>query len=188
MTHFSWWNVDQPMNEHACLCVSVQDKNNAPMAGSQLVAEGVSYNGMSRPVRTDTNGQACVTVKRSTTTVTERVKLYVESGGVKFHYEGVLWVVSLTVSTLQNYAMTTVDLKTTIATVIRSKREESGLSQDRLAAKAGISSRYYQTVETAKKQPSVDTLFKIAVALDIDYTELLKPVWDYWLSQPGSEG
>ena len=87
VTHFSWWNVDKPMNEHACLCVLVQDKNNAPMAGSQLVAEGVSYNGMSRPVRTDTNGQACVTVKRSTTTVTERVKLYVESGGVKFHYD-----------------------------------------------------------------------------------------------------
>ena len=42
---------------------------------------------MSRPVRTDTNGQACVTVKRSTSTVTECVKLYVESGGVKFHYD-----------------------------------------------------------------------------------------------------
>ncbi len=45
---------------------------------------------MSSPERTDTNGQAFVTVKRSTTTVTERVKLYklyIESGGVRFHYD-----------------------------------------------------------------------------------------------------
>jgi len=87
VTHFSWWNVDQPMTEHACLCVTVQDENDAPMVGSQLVAEGVSYNGMSSPARTDTNGRACVTVKRSTTTVTERVKLYIDSGGVKFDYD-----------------------------------------------------------------------------------------------------
>jgi len=87
VTHFSWWNVDKPMTEHACLCVTVQDENDAPMVGSQLVAEGVSYNGMSSPARTDTNGRACVTVKRSTTTVTERVKLYIDSGGVKFDYD-----------------------------------------------------------------------------------------------------
>jgi len=79
------------------------------------------------------------------------------------------------------------DLKITIAASIKAKREAVGLSQDRLAAKAGISSRYYQAVETAKKQPSLDTIFKIATALDCDYTELLKPVWDYWLSQPDGE-
>jgi len=79
------------------------------------------------------------------------------------------------------------DLKTTISAGIRAKREAAGLSQDRLAAKAGISSRYYQAVETAKKQPSLDTIFKIARALDCDYTELLKPVWDYWRSLPDDE-
>ena len=87
VTHFSWWNVDQPMNEHACLCVVVQDGNGAPVVGSQLVAEGVSYNGVSRPARTGEDGQACVTVKRSMDSVTERVKLYIESGGVKFYYD-----------------------------------------------------------------------------------------------------
>ncbi len=87
VTHFSWWNVDQPMNEHACLCVMVQDGNDAPVVGSQLVAEGVSYNGVSRPARTGEDGQACVTVKRSMGSVTERVKLYIESGGVKFYYD-----------------------------------------------------------------------------------------------------
>ncbi len=87
VTHFSWWNVDVPMDEHACLCVTVVDESDVPMAGSQLLAEGVSYNGRSNPARTDTNGRACVTVKRSTTGVTERVKLYVESGGIRFNYD-----------------------------------------------------------------------------------------------------
>ncbi|MCF6257647.1 MAG: hypothetical protein L3J98_03360 [Gammaproteobacteria bacterium] len=87
VTHFSWWNVDVPMDEHACLCVTVQDENGEPSVGSQLIAEGVSYNGMSRPARTGTNGRACVTVKRSTASITERVKLYIESGGVRFHYD-----------------------------------------------------------------------------------------------------
>lgn len=85
--HFSWWNVDVPMDEHACLCVTVQDENGAPRAGAQLIAEGVSYNGMSRPARTDTNGRACVTVKRSTASITERIKLYSESGNLKFYYD-----------------------------------------------------------------------------------------------------
>ncbi|MCF6209710.1 MAG: hypothetical protein L3J88_01580 [Gammaproteobacteria bacterium] len=87
VTHFSWWNVDVPMDEHACLCVTVQDENNAPAAGSLLIAEGVTYNGRSSPARTDMNGRACVTVKRSTTAVAERVKLYAESGSVKFIYD-----------------------------------------------------------------------------------------------------
>ncbi|VAW88829.1 Oligopeptide ABC transporter, periplasmic oligopeptide-binding protein OppA (TC 3.A.1.5.1) [hydrothermal vent metagenome] len=87
VTHFSWWNVDVPMDEHACLCVTVVDENDLPMVGSQLLAEGVSYNGRSNPARTDTDGRACVTVKRSTTSVTERVKLYVESGGIRFDYD-----------------------------------------------------------------------------------------------------
>ncbi|MCF6337610.1 MAG: hypothetical protein L3J84_06620 [Gammaproteobacteria bacterium] len=87
VTHFSWWNVDLPMDEHACLCVTVQDENDAPVVGSLLIAEGVSYNGMSRPARTGTNGRACVTVKRSTASITERVKLYIESGDVKFYYD-----------------------------------------------------------------------------------------------------
>ena len=87
VTHFSWWNVDVPMDEHACLCVTVKDENSAAVVGSLLVAEGVSYNGRSSPARTDTNGQACVTVKRSTITMTERIKLYIESGGVKFYYD-----------------------------------------------------------------------------------------------------
>ena len=87
VTHFTWWNVDQPITQHACLCANVQGGDDAPMVGSQLIAEGVSYNGMSRPARTDATGKACVTIKRSTANVAERIKLYIESGGVRFYYD-----------------------------------------------------------------------------------------------------
>ena len=87
VTHFTWWNVDKPITEHACVCVNVVDGAGSPLVGAQLVAEGISYNGSSRPAPTDASGRGCVTIKRSTATETERVKLYVETGNVKFYYD-----------------------------------------------------------------------------------------------------
>jgi len=74
----------------------------------------------------------------------------------------------------------TMTLKKAIAGQIRAKRETAGISQDKLAAKAGVSTRYYQSIEAADKQPSLDTVFKLAIALDCDYTELLQPAWAFW--------
>jgi len=86
VTHFTWWNVDEPIDQHSCLCTIVVDENNQPAADVQLIAEGVSYNGRSRPVSTDDDGKGCVTVKRSSETVTEKIRLFVELGSVKFPY------------------------------------------------------------------------------------------------------
>jgi len=74
-------------------------------------------------------------------------------------------------------------IKETIAGRLKAKREECGLSQDKLSAKAGISTRYYQAIETAKKQPSLDIIFKLALAFGCDYTELTSPAWNNWLAQ-----
>ncbi|MCF6217624.1 MAG: hypothetical protein L3J62_04165 [Gammaproteobacteria bacterium] len=87
VTHFTWWNVDRPLNEHACLCATVVDGDGQPLAGVQLIAEGVTYNGRSRPVNTDSDGQGCVTVKRSEGGVTDRIRLFVEQGMVSFPYD-----------------------------------------------------------------------------------------------------
>ncbi len=72
-------------------------------------------------------------------------------------------------------------IKETIAGQLRLKREEFGISQDRLASKVGISTRYYQSIEAADKKPSLNIIFELAFALDCDYAELLQPSWDYWL-------
>ena len=85
--HFTWWNVDRPMDQHACLCATVVDQDDVPLSGMQMIAEGVSYNGRSQPTNTDTDGVGCVTVKRSSDTVTELVRLFVESGSVQFPYD-----------------------------------------------------------------------------------------------------
>ena len=87
VTHFTWWNADQPIDEHACLCITVVDADGNPLPGVLVYAEGVSYNGISTPKLTDAQGRACLTVKRSTGGVTEQVKIYVEQGGVRFYYD-----------------------------------------------------------------------------------------------------
>lgn len=88
VSHFTWWNIDEPMSTHACLCAAVVDKDGAPMAGVQLVAWGVTYDGRSRPAITDSYGLACVNVKKSgSATDRERVRLRVEAGGVEFPYD-----------------------------------------------------------------------------------------------------
>jgi len=86
VTHFTWWNVDQPMDQHACLCAKAVDENNLPLVGVQMIAEGVTYNGRSRPTSTGADGKGCVTVKRSSETVTEKIRLFVEFGSIQFPY------------------------------------------------------------------------------------------------------
>ncbi len=88
VTHFTWWNADKPIDEHACLCLTVTDGDGNPLVGVQVVAEGVTYNGRSTPRATDAQGYVCLTVKRSTDpNAPERVKIFVEQGGVKFYYD-----------------------------------------------------------------------------------------------------
>ena len=85
--HFTWWNVDRPINEHACLCATVVDQNDLPLSGAQLIAEGISYNGRSSPANSGADGKACVTVKRSNNSIVDEVRLFVESGNVQFLYD-----------------------------------------------------------------------------------------------------
>lgn len=77
-------------------------------------------------------------------------------------------------------------IKQELAANIKAHRLKSGLSQDKLASKADISTRYYQDIESAEKQPSIDTVFKLANALGVDFTALLGPVWKVWLKKTRS--
>jgi len=57
---------------------------------------------------------------------------------------------------------------------VKQWRERRGLTQERLAAKAGISRGYLARLETARQDPKLSTLEKIAKALKVDVTKLLK--------------
>lgn len=51
---------------------------------------------------------------------------------------------------------------------IQTKRKENKLTQQDLASKTGLSRNYISDVENGRYTPSAESLFKIAIVLDID--------------------
>ena len=52
-------------------------------------------------------------------------------------------------------------------TLIREKRKEKGLSQERLAKLVQVSQPFIAVIESGRKKPSVDVLMRICAVLDI---------------------
>lgn len=57
------------------------------------------------------------------------------------------------------------DLKATIGSVLRAKREKLAISQEEVAERAGIDRTYVSILERGLKSPTVETLEKICTAL-----------------------
>lgn len=60
-----------------------------------------------------------------------------------------------------------------IGVKIRQARKEKGLTQEKLSEKCGLSNKYFGVVEGGFKKLSVETLIKIANALDVSVDYLL---------------
>lgn len=60
----------------------------------------------------------------------------------------------------------------TLGNRIRYLRSEAALSQEQLALKAGIAPSFLGEIERGIKKPSIDTIEKIAIALEISLSEL----------------
>lgn len=56
---------------------------------------------------------------------------------------------------------------------IRKQREEAGLSQEELSAKADLYRTYVGHVEVGRYTPSIYTLYKIARALKVKVSEII---------------
>ena len=52
-------------------------------------------------------------------------------------------------------------------TLIREKRKDKGLSQERLAKLVQVSQPFIAEIESGRKKPSVDVLMRICAVLDI---------------------
>jgi len=63
-------------------------------------------------------------------------------------------------------------IKEVLAQNLKINRLKQGLTQDKLAEKAGISTHYLAMVELARKFPSADMIERLAAALDIEPHEL----------------
>ena len=53
-------------------------------------------------------------------------------------------------------------------------RKQKEISQEELALRAGINTVYYGQIERGQKCPTVDTLYKIAVGLEVPLPDLLR--------------
>lgn len=60
-----------------------------------------------------------------------------------------------------------------IGEAIRNCRKKKGISQEVLSGLAGLDRTHYSKIERGLRSPSIDTLFKIAHALDMKPHELM---------------
>lgn len=60
-----------------------------------------------------------------------------------------------------------------VGKVIQSFRKSKGMSQEVLSGLAGLDRTHYSKIERGLRSPTIDTLFKIAHALDIAPHELV---------------
>ena len=58
--------------------------------------------------------------------------------------------------------------------VIRELREKKGLTQEQLSGLATLDRTHYSKIERGLRSPSVDTIFKIAYALDMKPHDLVR--------------
>lgn len=58
---------------------------------------------------------------------------------------------------------------------IKVLRKERGISQEELSFKAGISAAHLGQIERAVKKPTVETIGKLAAALEVPVTALFSP-------------
>lgn len=66
--------------------------------------------------------------------------------------------------------------------VLRTKRKEAGLSQEKLALDVGLERTFISMMERGQRQPSLTTLLKIAPALGCSAADLVADV-EYLLSK-----
>ena len=55
---------------------------------------------------------------------------------------------------------------------IKELRRTKNISQEKLSEKIGISSKYLSSIERGKGNPSLDTVIKLAVALDVELSDI----------------
>ena len=63
-----------------------------------------------------------------------------------------------------------------VGLVIQKKREEKGLSQEVVSGLAGIGRTHLSAIERGQRKPTLETFFRLAEALDMPPSELMKHI------------
>lgn len=67
------------------------------------------------------------------------------------------------------------DVKVLVGRNVRRFRLEKGLTQEALTEASGVSQQYVSELERGARNPTIDTLAKIALALGVTATDLFDP-------------
>jgi two-component system, response regulator len=70
--------------------------------------------------------------------------------------------------------MTAVELKLRLGNAIKQHRSALGISQEELAARAGLHRTYVSEVERGERNPSITSIEKLAQALEVSFTSLFE--------------
>lgn len=71
--------------------------------------------------------------------------------------------------------MAEVDPRALVAAALRRERERAGVSLSELARLAGIAKSTLSQLESGEGNPSIETLWALAVALDVPFSQLVDP-------------
>lgn len=71
--------------------------------------------------------------------------------------------------------------------VVKEMRKAQRLSQEALADEAHLDRTFISQLETGNKQASLTTIFRLAAALRVEASDLIRRVEDYLLAEKPSE-
>jgi CheY-like chemotaxis protein len=74
--------------------------------------------------------------------------------------------------------MATIDLKTLLGMTIKTQRASLGISQEELAYRAGLHRTYISDLERGARNPSIESIEKLAGALQVSVSKLFDSVGD----------
>ena len=63
-----------------------------------------------------------------------------------------------------------------VGAVIQAVREKKGLSQEIVSGLAGIGRTHLSAIERGQRKPTLETFFKLAEALNLSASELMKQI------------
>ena len=70
--------------------------------------------------------------------------------------------------------MPMIDLKTLLGMAIKTRRASLGISQEELAHRAGLHRTYVSDLERGARNPSIESIEKLARALDVSVAKLFE--------------
>jgi len=67
------------------------------------------------------------------------------------------------------------DMRNLVGQNVRRIRLEKGLTQEQFAEASGFSQQYISSLENGRQNPTVVTLYELALALGVSHVELVRP-------------